>query len=151
MVFKGIEALKPSDPSMYGLTDLYESDSTENDAAGTQVRNLLHDQSSKTFKSGVINKWDNFHIDTVSRTCTLSSPTPTHHWGIMKYPFNILLFSYFRGQRIYALKSHSNVCIICKLVHLTNSKEIHIFILFLAILSFYSYYFVHLYKIYGLQ
>ncbi|KAL4238335.1 hypothetical protein ACF0H5_003045 [Mactra antiquata] len=65
LVFKGIEGIKPSAAGLSNLTGLFTGELVENDNSDWTVQNLQHSQSSQTFKSGVINLWDTFFIDTV--------------------------------------------------------------------------------------
>ena len=67
LAFKGIAGTKPT-VGIANLTGLFISDLTENDDADTTVRNLQHTQTTKTFKSNVINMWDKFYIDMVRVT-----------------------------------------------------------------------------------
>ncbi|KAH3854718.1 hypothetical protein DPMN_097267 [Dreissena polymorpha] len=65
LAFKGIEGIRPSVSSLNNLTGLFMSQYTENDEAGTSVRNLQHTQASRIFKSAVVNMWSDLHIDMI--------------------------------------------------------------------------------------
>ena len=65
MVFKGIDGIKPSNPAVKNLTDLWLSDTTENENDPSAL--TLTYSPVKTFKSGVISSWGTYYIDTVRR------------------------------------------------------------------------------------
>ena len=63
MVFKGIDGIKPSNPAIKNLTDLWLSDAAENENDASAL--TLTYSPVKMFKSGVINSWGAYYIDTV--------------------------------------------------------------------------------------
>ena len=64
MVFKGIDGIKPvSYPKIRNLTDLWLLDAVENEK-DPSVLTLTY-SPVKTFKSGMVNNWGLYFIDTV--------------------------------------------------------------------------------------
>ena len=70
MVFKGIDGIKPSNAAIQNLTDLWLSDSTENENDPSAI--TLTYSPVKMFKSGIISSWGAYYIDTV-RDIVISS------------------------------------------------------------------------------
>ena len=64
MVFKGIDGIKPASyPKIRNLTDLWLLDAVENEN-DPNVWTLTY-SPVKTFKSGMVNNWGSYYIDTV--------------------------------------------------------------------------------------
>ena len=64
MVFKGIDGIKPASyPKIRNLTDLWLLDAVENENDNSVL--TLTYSPVKTFKSGVVNNWGSYYIDTV--------------------------------------------------------------------------------------
>ena len=65
MVFKGIDGIKPADPKIRNLTDLWLLDSVENENDPSAL--TLTYSPVKTFKSGLVNNWGSYYIDMVTQ------------------------------------------------------------------------------------
>lgn len=63
MVFKGIDGIKPAAPSVKNLTDLWLWDVVENENDPSAL--TLTYSPVKTYKSELINNWENYYIDMV--------------------------------------------------------------------------------------